>query len=342
MLDPAQEVHDDGHHTHVSDVYSPIPEEAAKRTDTILPNDLSYALGIILHSYRSTQESGLTSYSDLALFISDITTDLRNSEHAKKVVAFAMQRLGLPSESVKGVITFFTQTRGLWQDLITQGKLQEEMGQRQTTQERENKKLELATFQQRLANYLFNIGYLRSTSPTSQTINLIANLLQHLGSQADSNVFHHSLGIFMGANAQAAMMRGFKDQGFYVFTPDPDNADDMKVTDLRGCDFAAISPEGDMYIVDSKGRTSAEFDSPSVTPRTPSQATIDHIMDSIRLHPHSTQHSGVLRTTQAAQPFTRGIEVALPVNPQYAFLGRIRNAFSDVFMQRIISQAAII
>jgi hypothetical protein len=127
-----------------------------------------------------------------------------------------------------------------------------------------------------------------------------------------------------GARAQAAMMRFLEDQGYTVYVPDPEDPKEIVQWDIRaGIDFIAVSPDGSVYMIDTKGY---EFD-----PENPGQML--HVARIYTKEPLDNPQSAKIQGSSQAiilsavarelqipsiPPLkTHYIEITLPADPEY-------------------------
>ncbi len=201
--------------------------------------------------------------TDLTLtsFFSDVLAWSNNPEYSSREFAPALQHMmgQLGDDEVIALRTFFHDNATLLDDLLTVIDDQHETRwlDRMSREDRRDAILPWAQFNQGLAAALYHASNLPPGDPERIKMESFTSFFQAVSSSGavrDLGSYHEIIG---GAQAQAAMMNTLGRLGCFIIVPDFNDEAEMKDTDLKGVDFAAVTPGGKILLIDAKGRVKA-------------------------------------------------------------------------------------
>ena len=318
-----------------SEAEKTIPPEGTK-------DSLHHGLETLVSAYETARVAHGVTYEDgISGLIADLAGDIRGSQDARKVLAVAQKYLG--KDELRAVVQFFQRTKTLWTDLLDQASLTAKVDRGEISRTPELR-LHFASYQQKLAQFLYEVGFYHPDAPEAQVLRTSIAFISELAKTGNSDVLDQARNTFYGALAQAALMRGFQERGYSILVPDPNSEDEMRMTDMRGVDFVTVAPDGKLLLVDTKGRHETGFSTPRVSGSSIRVTTERYVVDCLSsLQNGSTEgHPGLRQAILAAHndqaTDMTGIEVTLPVRSGYLRLGRIAPDYEGPFMHSIINE----
>ncbi|OGK15697.1 hypothetical protein A3H80_02375 [Candidatus Roizmanbacteria bacterium RIFCSPLOWO2_02_FULL_37_19] len=325
------------------EAYMPFTHAGAEK---IIPAEdsrgsLQHGLETLVSAYETARVAHGVTYEDgISGLIADLAGDIRGSQDAQKVLAVAQKYLS--RDELRAVVQFFQRTNTFWNDLLARAELERSLytGKLKENSER---KLQLGSFQQKLAHLLYEMGHYHPDSVERRVFELAMKLIDEFAGREDSGLFAEIQGILDGAGAQAALMRGFQDSDYVVIIPDPDDRIEMGATDLKGVDFMVIDQNGKIICVDAKGNRSRQCDYPTVTDRSVPAMTRDHMFKYLSgNNPRDDDSYPGIAT--ARRQYARSLDmshvvVTLPTRKQFLSTGQINPNYRGPFMHSIISEA---
>ena len=239
------------------DTYKPAeallsPDQAQKIDKVVRPVDAVGAFDRLLSVYDATERLQPRGYEGgLDRFVEDLTLDITDvPKAARRVLAMAQRSLTEPE--LKAVFNVFQQAKGFWRGLLAHTRTQLGLDLKDM-RGHEKRLFELSQYQQRLAQLAYSVGCMPEDTAENNTLGLMRNFIERLSSHSEAPILNRSQDLIDGAFVQAALMRTFQDNGYFIFVPDPKNIADMQHLDMKGIDFVAISEDGEVLLVDSKG-----------------------------------------------------------------------------------------
>ncbi len=111
----------------------------------------------------------------------------------------------------------------------------------------------LASFNQRLSTYFYLAAKQKPTEPSYKAASLISGLSSAIG-KLNRPKTEFLLGVVDGARTQSAICQTLDRAGYEIILPQHSDIQEIIDWDLNGVDLAAISPDGEIVLIDAMGR----------------------------------------------------------------------------------------
>lgn len=330
--------------TLAAETYKPVepllaPEQVQRIDRVTRPVDAVGAFDRLLSVYDATERLQPRGYNGgLDRFIEDLTLDITDvPKAARRVLAMAQKSLTEPE--LKAVFNVFQQAKGFWRGLLTNTRIQLSLDSKDM-RGHEKRLLELSQYQQRLAQLVYSVGCMPEDTAENNTLELMQSFIGRLSDRTGAPILNRSQDLIDGAFVQAALMRTFQDHGYFILVPDPKNIADMQHLDMRGVDFVAISEDGELLLVDSKGNKKSH--EPYVRKMGISRGVPDYIFKSIQKDRKALEGNHVGLDIVLGRKFLHSVpmtQVAIeaPSDSKLLGIGKFRGKNTDDLYMRAIT-----
>lgn len=320
--------------------YRPYSPEAVDAISSRI--DPTGALDKLLTAYNDVRRLRPDVYSDGGVdhLITDLTADAADFKASGAPTVLGKAQNYLTRDEIIGIGRIFQQTRTFWRDILANSQGTIGIDERRAHKSI-HEVLQMSSANQRLAQLVYDVGFSSPDSPERRTLSIMRDFLAMLGNRTDAPLLSDGNNILEGAFAQAAVMRGLQDRGYYIMIPDPDDKKDMENTDMKGIDFVAISPDGDIYLIDSKGNKYPAV--PKVTVNPTSLGLKNYVFQDIHRQKDvlAGRHDGldiVLSRKNLRSICMQGLIVICPAAQAYMDIGQFNSVYEPSIMASIIDQ----
>jgi len=281
----------------------------------------------------------------LTSFFSDmINWSVNGDERTSREFAPVISRFKseLRDDEAVALKEFFKSNATLWDDILSNIDDRQDIGsgiENLTPEQRRETLIPWAQFNQKLAAAFFHASHLDQQDPERikmESFVAFIGALDKSGAVRGSGQYRE---LIVGARSQAAMMNTLNRLGCFIVVPDYDDEAEMRETDLSGVDFAAITPDGKMLLVDAKGRQvnhdGSKVRMPEVSARNFSQfAAKRRVMNYLRGVPQEVQgsYSGIsLALREAHNGRAESLMITFPTSSNILDMGDIKPEFREIF-----------